>query len=384
MIDAGQDGSVGVQTLRDAGVAVGAGVRAWLGPEVQVGAGVRIGDGAVLVADKLELGDGVSIGAQADLRSSRLRVGARSEVMAEVRVLVADEFAMQEAGRIESGVSIVCRSFLAGRLLYLGHDSAVGYGGTMASSSAVTLGHRVALGPHSILNANLPIVLDDQVGSGAYLSIWTHGYHFGHRLLDGYGATFSGVHVERNVWLGYHATVLPGVRIGQNTILAAGAVVARDLPADVLAAGVPAVVKKALAPIRPADAVAHARVAELLMEWAQELHWKQIPVTRDPAGWVVGLHHRVHLLGPGAETPAPVGEYRQILLTLGDRPDLRSMPGDRRVLFELSLGEVSGELDEVAHDLRDFLRRNALPCGDQDCFRGLPAEPFERLRAIGN
>ena len=43
-----------------------------------------------------------------------------------------------------------------------------------------------------------------------------------------------------NVWLGGGAIVLPGVSIGEDTVVAAGAVVARDLPAGVVAAGVPA------------------------------------------------------------------------------------------------------------------------------------------------
>jgi maltose O-acetyltransferase len=43
-----------------------------------------------------------------------------------------------------------------------------------------------------------------------------------------------------NVWLGGGATVCPGVTIGGNTVVGAGAVVTRDLPAGVVAAGVPA------------------------------------------------------------------------------------------------------------------------------------------------
>jgi len=43
-----------------------------------------------------------------------------------------------------------------------------------------------------------------------------------------------------NVWLGGGAIVLPGVTIGDDTVVGAGAVVARDLPAGVVAAGVPA------------------------------------------------------------------------------------------------------------------------------------------------
>lgn len=373
----------GAQRLAEAGVRVGKGVRAWLGDDVRIGSGVAIGDGTVLVAEHLEIGDDVRIGDNGDLRGGHLSIGARSELLTGVQVLAADTFAVGEATRIEESTSITCRSFQAGQLLYLGHHSSVGYGGTTASTSLVRLGDRVALGPHTILNANQPITFEDQVGSGSYLSVWTHGYHFGHRLLDGYGVAFAPVHVERNVWLGYHVTVLPGVRIGANTILAAGAVAARDLPADVLAAGVPAVPKRPLAAAPLASPGADQRIVALLDEWLTELAWKGIAARRHPDGVItVGTSHRVVLLPKAAPIPADQADDHgptQLLLCVEDRPDLRERAGERLVVFELRSGGLAGTPDGIGHDLRDFLRRNALPCGDRHCFRSLPAEPFQRL-----
>jgi maltose O-acetyltransferase len=50
-----------------------------------------------------------------------------------------------------------------------------------------------------------------------------------------------------NVWLGAGVIVCPGVTIGDDTVVAAGGVVTKDLPAGVLAAGVPATVKREIA-----------------------------------------------------------------------------------------------------------------------------------------
>lgn len=44
----------------------------------------------------------------------------------------------------------------------------------------------------------------------------------------------------KNVWIGAHATVLQGVTIGDNAIIAAGAVVTKDVPANAIVGGVPA------------------------------------------------------------------------------------------------------------------------------------------------
>ena len=47
------------------------------------------------------------------------------------------------------------------------------------------------------------------------------------------------VHIGRNCWLGAGVIVLPGVSIGDNTVVGAGSVVTRDLPANVVAVGSP-------------------------------------------------------------------------------------------------------------------------------------------------
>lgn len=48
------------------------------------------------------------------------------------------------------------------------------------------------------------------------------------------------IHICKNVWIGTGATITPGVTIGENSIIAAGAVVTKDIPANVIAGGVPA------------------------------------------------------------------------------------------------------------------------------------------------
>jgi maltose O-acetyltransferase len=50
------------------------------------------------------------------------------------------------------------------------------------------------------------------------------------------------------VWLGGGAVVLPGVTVGENTVVGAGAVVVRDLPANVVAVGNPARAVRAVQP----------------------------------------------------------------------------------------------------------------------------------------
>jgi acetyltransferase-like isoleucine patch superfamily enzyme len=52
--------------------------------------------------------------------------------------------------------------------------------------------------------------------------------------------------IGKKVWIGAQVTILPGVTIGDNSIIAAGAVVTKDLPANSLAGGVPAKILKTI------------------------------------------------------------------------------------------------------------------------------------------
>ena len=58
--------------------------------------------------------------------------------------------------------------------------------------------------------------------------------------------TAAPITIETNVWIGTAATVLQGVRIGAGSVVAAGAVVTRDVPPATLVAGVPAKVIREL------------------------------------------------------------------------------------------------------------------------------------------
>ena len=54
------------------------------------------------------------------------------------------------------------------------------------------------------------------------------------------------IRVGKNVWIGAHATILKGVTIGDNAVVAAGAVVTKDVPANTVVGGVPARVIKTI------------------------------------------------------------------------------------------------------------------------------------------
>ncbi len=54
------------------------------------------------------------------------------------------------------------------------------------------------------------------------------------------------IHIKRNAWIGANATILPGVTVGENAIVAAGAVVAKDVADNTIVGGIPAKVIKTI------------------------------------------------------------------------------------------------------------------------------------------
>lgn len=54
------------------------------------------------------------------------------------------------------------------------------------------------------------------------------------------------IHIKKNVWIGAGVTILPGVTVGENAVVAAGAVVSKDVPANTVVGGIPAKIIKSI------------------------------------------------------------------------------------------------------------------------------------------
>jgi len=125
----------------------------------------------------------------------------------------------------------------------------IGVWGRQEGQGHLEIGDCVLMSPGSRVSASDEITLGDGVmfARGAYVtdSDWHTIYDRTTRAEEA-----SPVHIGKNVWLGDHSTVLKGVTIGENSVVAARAVVTRDVPANVVVAGNPAGVVKELDPDR--------------------------------------------------------------------------------------------------------------------------------------
>ena len=82
------------------------------------------------------------------------------------------------------------------------------------------------------------ITIEDNVLIGPRVSLLSEGHPL---APDDRGSLVPGpVCIRKNAWIGAGATILPGVTVGENAVVAAGAVVSKDVPANTVFAGVPA------------------------------------------------------------------------------------------------------------------------------------------------
>jgi acetyltransferase-like isoleucine patch superfamily enzyme len=108
--------------------------------------------------------------------------------------------------------------------------------------AGLDIGEECFLGDECLLDLAEGVRLERQVTLAERVLILTHtnvGYH-DHPLQAGFPAMAAPVVIERGSFLGANVTILPGIRVGERSFVAAGSVVTADVPPRTLVAGVPA------------------------------------------------------------------------------------------------------------------------------------------------
>ncbi len=106
-----------------------------------------------------------------------------------------------------------------GHHLHFGKGVYANFGLTLVDDDHIYVGDHTMFGPNVIISTGGHPVLPE---------LREQGYQFN-----------APVHIGRNCWIGAGAILLPGVTIGDNTVIGAGSVVTKDIPANVVAVGNP-------------------------------------------------------------------------------------------------------------------------------------------------
>ena len=134
--------------------------------------------------------------------------------------------------------------------LMRGLFASLGEGVVVKGNFNCDYGRHISIGNNTFINCNVTILdtnlvtIGDDVfiAPGAVISAATHPIDPERRAAKHYQS--SPIVICDRAWIGANATVLPGVTIGRNAIVGAGAVVTKDVPDNCIVAGVPAKVVK--------------------------------------------------------------------------------------------------------------------------------------------
>lgn len=111
------------------------------------------------------------------------------------------------------------RASWGGKNVYMGEYVYANFNLTLVDDGNIYIGDRVMIGPNvTLATANHPILPELRETQMQYN---------------------REIHIGRNVWIGSKVVVVPGVSIGENSVIGAGSIVTKDIPANVIAYGNP-------------------------------------------------------------------------------------------------------------------------------------------------
>lgn len=134
---------------------------------------------------------------------------------------------------------------------YFGLDAEFRPGAYAVACSRISIGDYVVIRPGTFLFADPTpggggIIIEDKVLIGSGVHLYTNNHQFGDANVPIYDQGYptasedNSVLIRRGCWIGANAIVLPGVEVGENSVVGAGSVVTKTVPAKVVVAGNPA------------------------------------------------------------------------------------------------------------------------------------------------
>ena len=110
------------------------------------------------------------------------------------------------------------------------------YNWMVQNKDSLKLGYKTDIGAFTYINAKNGVVIEDFVQIGSHCSLYSVS------TIDNKEGKIT---LKKNCKIGSHSVIMPGITIGENTIIGAYSFVNKDIPNNVIAAGVPIkVIKK--------------------------------------------------------------------------------------------------------------------------------------------
>ncbi len=220
----------------------------------KIGKKVKIGIGSVIIGENVIIGDGTKIGFVTPIIGRDIEIG-RYVKIGSLSYINSSKIFIDDDARINNQVIV---------------------GGIEFPDSELSLGKRTIVMENSILNPTRPLRVGDDTGIGGKCSIFTHGSW--QNQLEGYPVTFAPVTLGKNVWIPWDVFIMPGITIGDDATIGAGALVNKDIPPGALAAGVPIKILKTKEQRggRPSEDSRRDLIRQYLQSFHDQMIWYKV------------------------------------------------------------------------------------------------------------
>ena len=176
------------------------------------------------------------------------------------KVFIGNNTKIRNAGNIVFGKSVtidkncVIDGYASDKIIF-GNCVKIGAYSSLSSTShfskygiGLKMGNNSAVGQFTEFGAAGGIEIGNDVIMGSYISFHSENHNFSDntKLIREQGVTSKGIKIGNNVWIGAKATFLDGCSVGNNSVVAAGAVVNSVYPDNSIIGGVPAKVLKTI------------------------------------------------------------------------------------------------------------------------------------------
>jgi acetyltransferase-like isoleucine patch superfamily enzyme len=127
------------------------------------------------------------------------------------------------------------------RRFFLGNHSIIeSYSCINNAVGDVVIGDYTRIGIHNTIIGPVCIGSHVNLAQGITVTALNHNFEDKEKRIDEQGITTKPIIIGDDVWIGANAVILPGVTIGKHCVVAAGAVVTKDVPDNTIVGGVPA------------------------------------------------------------------------------------------------------------------------------------------------
>jgi acetyltransferase-like isoleucine patch superfamily enzyme len=336
--------------------------------ELKLGKNITISDNVKLFGNTIRIADNCKIGSNTTIKSKNIQIGSNTTIQSNCDIFSVNKFIIGDR-------SILCESQFVGREIIIGNDFFssvplgkkffVGGGGALLPTSNLIIGDRCTV--HDVLiNIAKEVKIGNDVGISSEVSFYTH--YFWNSIFKGHPNKFAPITISDGCIIGAKSLFLPGIKLGNSTIVGAGSVVTKTFSSNSTIAGNPAKLIRKFIPKQLSKKIQIELLKNTLLWYTEILKTKGYSIKKDdPSGlkYVINKNKKNSILCYSTK----LQKTNDFIIIFSFQ---KIKTPENSILINLNDGYVNGIENELTDDLRDFLRKIGIRIFTKRKFRSIP------------